>query len=118
MELESEDGRAAVREPRYVRLYAKGDAFGSELIEGTSITLSAYMVNGDDPLLKFSDRAYRVALTNHADFEETLAYVEATGARNVVTDNTRTGGVDLAHAIRRRLPGVRARPSSNERVRW
>lgn len=50
------------------------------------ITCSAYMVNTDHPLLQFSDRAYRVALSNHADFEGTLAYVEATGAKRVVTD--------------------------------
>ena len=86
------------------------------MIEGTSITCSAYMVNTDHPLLQFSERAYRVALSNHADFEGTLAYVEATGAQRVVTDNTRSHGVDLAIAINNRLPGVRAEPSTNGRV--
>lgn len=111
--LESPDGRLALRERSYVRLYSKGDGFGNERPEGTSVTCSAYMVRTDHPLLKFSDRAYRVALSNHADFEETLAYVEATGAKTVVTDNTRNHGIDLAMAINSRLEGVRAEPSTN-----
>lgn len=111
--LDSDLGRAALNERSYIRLYSKGDSFGSELIEGTSITCSAYMVNTDHPLLQFSERAYRVALSNHADFKGTLAYVEATGAQRVVTDNTRSHGVDLAIAINNHLPGVRAEPSTN-----
>ena len=114
--LDSDIGRAALKNCSYIRLYSKGDSFGSELIEGTSITCSAYMVGTDNPLLKFSERAYRVALSNHADFEGTLAYVEATGAKRVVTDNTRTHGIDLAIAINQRLPSVRAEPSTNRPV--
>ena len=114
--LDSDIGRAALKKCSYIRLYSKGDSFGNELIEGTSITCSAYMVGTDNPLLKFSERAYRVALSNHADFEGTLAYVEATGAKRVVTDNTRTHGIDLAIAINQRLPNVRAEPSTNSPV--
>ena len=114
--LESETGRSALKERSYVRLYSKGDGFGNELIEGTGVTCSAYMVRTDHPLLKFSERAYRVALSNHADFEETLAYIEATGARTIVTDNTRNYGIDLAIAINGRLTGVRAEPSTNNSV--
>ena len=113
---DSEAGRAAQREHSYVRLYSKGDGFRNELIEGTSVTCSAYMVRSDDPLLKFTERAYSVALSNHADFVGTLAYVAATGARRVVTDNTRNHGVDLAVAINERLGGVRAVPSTNSPV--
>ena len=114
--LDSEIGRNATKERSYIRLYSKGDSFGNELMEGTSITCSAYMVGTDHPLLQFSERAYRIALSNHADFEGTLAYVEATGAKRVVTDNTRSHGVDLAIAINRRLPSVRADPSTNSPV--
>ena len=113
VELDSDVGRSLLNERSYVRLYSKGDSFGNELIEGTSITCSAYMVNTDHPLLQFSDRAYQVALSNHADFDGTLAYVEATGAKRVVTDNTRSHGVDLAIAINRRLADIRAEPSTN-----
>ena len=111
--LDSESGRKALKERSYVRLYSKGDRFDNELIEGTSVTCSAYMVGTDHPLLKFSERAYRVALSNHADFQGTLAYVQATGARTVVTDNTRNHGIDLAIAINERLDGVHAKPSTN-----
>ncbi len=112
--VDSEIGRALVRDRSYVRLYSKGDSFRNELLEGTCITCSAYMVNTDHPLLRFSDRAYRVALSNHADFEGTLAYVKATGAKRVVTDNTRGHGVELAIAISQRFRGVRAEPSAND----
>ena len=111
--LDSDDGRHAVQQRSYVRLYSKGDGFTNERLEGTAVTCSAYMVDHDHPLKVFSDRAYRVALSNHADFEETLAYVAATGARTVVTDNTRNFGCDLAIAINDRLPNVRAQPSTN-----
>ena len=114
---DSPEGRLALKERSYVRLYSKGDGFGNELIEGTCVTCSAFMVNTDDPLLKFSERAYRVALSNHADFNGTLAFVEATGARTVVTDNTRNHGCELAIAINDRLGGVRAEPSTNASVR-
>ena len=110
-------GRTARAERSYVRLYAKGDSYGNELAEGTTIDCSAFMVPYDSPLLEFSCRAYRVALSNHADFEETLSYVAATGAKRVVTDNTRNHGVELAVAINDRLPGVIAQPSSNRRNR-
>lgn len=113
---DSPEGRSALKDRSYVRLYSKGDGFGNELIEGTTVTCSAFMVDANHPLLKFSERAYRVALSNHADFEETLAYVEATGAKTIVTDNTRNHGCELAIAINSRLPGVRAEPSTNSIV--
>lgn len=112
--LDSDRGRSVLRERSYVRLYSKGDGFGNEPPSGTSIACSAYMVGTDHPLKIFSDRAYSVALSNHADFDETLAYVQATGAKQVVTDNTRTHGVELAIAINDRLPGVHAEPSTNK----
>lgn len=114
--LDSSEARAALKERSYVRLYSKGGGFGNELIEGTSVTCSAYMVNTDRPLLKFSERAYRVALSNHADFEGTLAYIEATGAKAIITDNTRNHGYELAIAINSRLTGARAEPSTNSPV--
>lgn len=112
--LDSIVGQAATAERSYVRLYSKGDGYGNELNEGTTIECSAYMVPHDNPLLTFTDRAHRVALSNHADFEETLEFIAATGASRVVTDNTRTNGIELAMAINTRLSGVHARPSSNK----
>ena len=114
--LDSESGRSAVKGRSYLRLYSKGDGFGNELIEGTSLTCSAFMVGTDHPLLEFSECAYSIALSNHADFEGTLAYVEATGAKRVVTDNTRNHGVDLAIAIKNRLSNLQAEPSTNRPI--
>ena len=115
--LDSEAGRFAIKERSYVRLYSKGDGFDKELIEGTTIKCSAFFTVGTDyPLMEFSSRAYSVALSNHADFEETLAFVEATGAKTVVTDNTRNHGWELAVAINDRLDGVHATPSTNAPV--
>ena len=111
--VDSDAARSAVKERSYVRLYSKGDDFRNEQISGTSITCSAYMVNTDHPLMTYSERAYRVALSNHADFHETLAYVEATGAKRVVTDNTRNHGCELAIAINNHLTGTHAEPSKN-----
>ena len=110
--LDSDEGRAAMEERAYVRLYSKGDRFGKERIEGTSVTISAYMADRHYPLVTYSDRSYKVALSNHADFDGTLEYVRATGAQRVVTDNTRNYGVHLALALSERL-GVDAQPSSN-----
>lgn len=111
--LDSKAGKSALKERSYVRLYSKGDGFRNEAIGESSVTCGAYMANADHPLMRYSDRAYRVALSNHADFHGTLAHVEATGAKKVVTDNTRNHGCELAIAINDRLPGVRAEPSSN-----
>jgi putative mRNA 3-end processing factor len=110
--LDSPEGRACLQERSFVRLYGRGDVLPIDPT-GSTITLSAYMSNSDTPLLQYSERAYRVALSNHADFEGTMAYVEATGASYVVTDNTRGPAVELAREIKARL-GVPARPSSTE----
>ena len=113
--LGSDEGRYAMRQRSYVRLYSKGDGFQNELSSGsTTVVCSAFMANGDDPLVTYSDQAYSVALSNHADFTETLKYVKATGARLVVTDNTRRHGRELALAITEKLSGVVAMPSSNQ----
>lgn len=113
--ISSDAGVYALNQRSYVRLYSKGDGFGNTQIDGTSVTCSAFMVNDDDPLKQFSERAYSVALSNHADFDETLDYIKATGASMVVTDNTRNHGVELAIAITEKL-GLTAQPSSNAEI--
>ena len=109
----SDEGKRALAERSYVRLYAKGDELKNEPARGTKIKCSAFMVDRDTPVKQFSDGNYSVALTNHADFHETLEYIAATGAKTVVTDNTRNHGVELAMAIKARFPDVLAIPSSN-----
>jgi putative mRNA 3-end processing factor len=108
--LTSPDGREILKGRKYIRFYSKGDREPVDLVEGTTIVLSAFMNKTTDPVIEYSERGYSVALSNHADFLETLQYVRATGARLVITDNTRGRGVELARAIRARL-GIDARPS-------
>lgn len=110
----SAEGGKALKAGRYVRLYSKGDKMPVEPLEATTVTLSAFMMRRDDPLMEYSDRAYRVALSNHADFRGTVDYVEATGAKYVVTDNTRSNGIELAVELSARL-GIEAVPSSNDK---
>ncbi len=113
--INSDAGKYAIKQRSYIRLYSKGDGFGNEPIADSSIKCSAYMAthSTNTPLTKFSERSFSVALSNHADFLETLEYIQASGARTVITDNTRNHGVDLANAINERLLGVRAWPSTN-----
>jgi putative mRNA 3-end processing factor len=106
------EGREALKGNTYVRLYSKGDGDPVELKEGTKIVLSAFMNKTTDPVIEYSERGCSVALSNHADFNGTLEYVAATGAKIVVTDNSRGRGIELANAIRYRL-GIDARPSTN-----
>ena len=112
------EAKVAVGDRRYVRLYSKGDKFPDQLPEGTTVILSAFMARPDDPVLEYSERSYRVALSNHADFLGTLEYVRATKAKYVVADNTRGRGVELAQEIRTRLR-IPAVPSTNiHRHEW
>ncbi len=117
VQADSREGVAALREGRFVRFFGTGDQRPTDT-EGTSvIKLTAYFSRPDEPVVEYSDRSFGVALSNHADFDGTLEYVRATGAKYVVTDNTRGGkGVELAAEIRQRL-GIEARPSSNFQTR-
>lgn len=77
------------------------------------VKLTARFCTPDDPVVEYGENAFGVALSNHADFEGTLEYIQSTKATDVVTDNTRGGrAYELALEIKRRL-GIDARPSSN-----
>jgi len=65
------------------------------------------------PIMNLSGDIYTVSISDHADFEGTLAYVEASGAKKVMCDNSRSGHApDLAVALKHRL-GIEAVVSSN-----
>lgn len=114
---QSEHGKLALREGRFVRFYGSRDTMPVNFECGATVGLSAFMSRPEDPVMKFAERKYSVALSNHADFAGTLAYVEATGAKYVVTDNRRgSHGVELARELTTRL-GIHARPSSTEDTR-
>jgi putative mRNA 3-end processing factor len=107
----SEEGRAHLRSGKFIRFYGTGDEFPVQIARGSTITLSAYMSRPDDPIMEYSDIAFSVALSNHADFVGTLDYIKATKAKYVVTDNTRGHAAELAQEVTRRL-GILARPST------
>lgn len=116
--VDSPEGHSAMSERRYIRLYGRGEAPPFEAEGNTVIVLSVYMTNPNQPLLEFSERSYRVAMSAHADFEGTLEYVKATGATQVVTDNSRGGhAVELAIALQSYL-GIEAQPSSQALSRY
>jgi putative mRNA 3-end processing factor len=68
------------------------------------IIVSAFMVPREEPIVQFSPKTYRVALTDHADFNATIEYVEKAAPKLVITDNSRGGDArTLADEIRERL---------------
>ncbi len=76
----------------------------------TSIILSAHM-SRDNAVTQYSEHAYLVGLSNHADYLGTIEYVKATKAKKVITDNTRGGNaVQLALSLQQVL-GLEAKPS-------
>ena len=111
--VKSSTGRQHISEGKYIRLIRKGEKRPDSLGNATQITLSAYMCDPADPVRKFGDRVFQVAMTDHADFQGTIDYIQATGAQQIVTDNTRGGhGVELAQEIEARM-GIKAMPSDS-----
>lgn len=113
----SPEGREALRSGRYIRFLGKGDYRFEPKPGQYKILLSAYMAPKSDPVLVHSDISCRVAISNHADFAQTLEYIQATGASLVRTDNCRGGhGVELAREVETRL-GIRALPADPDHDR-
>lgn len=114
LEINSDAGKQALEGASYVRVYSAGDMRPVDILHGATIKLSAYFTRPDSPIVEYSPRSFGIALSGHADFNGTLEYVAATGARYVVTDNSRGGrGIDLAIELRSRL-GIEAMPSKNK----
>lgn len=110
---ETPEGQALLKESRFIRLFGKGDKYPVDTGRASHIVLSAYFTRPDQAVVEYSPNSYAVALSNHADFHGTLEYIQATGAKYIVTDNTRgPNGDTLATEIQSRL-GLAARPSSN-----
>lgn len=104
----TEAAKESLRHGRYIQVYGPGDRLPVDPISSSSVNLTAYMSRPNDPLTVYSENSYSVAISNHADFGGTLEYVRATGARYVVTDNSRGGKAhELAASIRDRL-GIEA----------
>jgi putative mRNA 3-end processing factor len=100
-----------VRRKPSLFFYAWNEFEYAEPREGTySVTLSAYAVPREDPILEYNEDSCRVALTDHADYNGTLDFVRASKAKRVLTDSSRGGNAEaLAKAITSVL-GVDSQP--------
>jgi hypothetical protein len=102
----------AIRSGSYIRITSKGDR---EPIDpkGTTIVLSAFAsCKQEQPIIERSDRSFAVAMSDHGDLGSTIEFVRRSGAKRVITDNSRGRGIELAETLRQIL-NVDARPSSN-----
>ncbi|WP_369055631.1 hypothetical protein [Kineococcus terrestris] len=106
--------------PHFVRLLGPGDE-GRAAVPASAcfIVLSGFLGRGPDPVEEYvRGGSYKISISDHADFEGTLAYVQRTGAQYVLVDNTRGGnGEVLAASIRDRL-GIKASASVQEAPVW
>lgn len=108
----------ALNEGRYIRVYGTGDRLPTDPSGGTSVTLKAHLSGMERPVVSYSDNAFAVAFSDHADYEGTLEYVRETGAKLVLTDSIRSGtyATKLALALQREL-GIEAKPSKTRPTR-
>lgn len=108
--LGTSEASTALESARYIRFYGMDET--PKVGGGTEIILSGFMSDPADPVRTYSAHSIRIAMSDHADFDGIMSYIEESGARVVVTDNTRNHGIELAMAIRERL-GIDAHPSTN-----
>jgi putative mRNA 3-end processing factor len=103
----SEIAQAAMREGRFIRLFAVGESL--PIFENaTQITLTKFMVPKERPIIELADRAIRIGMSEHADLEGTLEYVKAVSPNFVICDSSREGhAAQLAIQIKNRL-GIEA----------
>lgn len=110
-DLDLPDVKKLRREETYIGLYYMGEQIPYDRGNVTVINLTAQWVHGEEPFLELSDSSYQIAVSDHADFNETIEYVRATGAKEVLTDSIRSNHAnELARAIRRSL-GINAKPA-------
>jgi putative mRNA 3-end processing factor len=99
----------------YVQLIGKGDERPDDSDQGvTHVYLSALIAREANPIVQLADRTYQVLYSDHADFDHTLEYVQATGAEFVLTDSSRGKyASELATSIANEL-SIEASPSAPE----
>ena len=113
---DSEEGLRFIRDNHYLRLWGHGQSMPNDSLPGTVFRLTKFAA--EEAIKQEGDRLYRVGLSNHAGFEQTMKYVERTGAKFVLTDGTRSSPQKaraLAAAIARELD-VEARPATPQRT--
>lgn len=109
-----DDCKSIINSRRYIQIRSH---FGQNpAIKKQRFTHISLRRHGDknNPIRKTESNTYAVALSAHSNAEETIKYIEKTGADYVITDNNRGGrAVELAQFITNRL-GINARASNNE----
>jgi putative mRNA 3-end processing factor len=84
----------------------------------SKISLSAYTTGTGDPVLDYGNGDCRIAFTDHADFDGTLQYIAATGARLVWADPRSGDAEGLARAVTAQL-GIECRvPTRIQSLGW
>jgi len=116
------EAKEAIQSGNYIRLHNTYGVMNDGLVDGDVIQLTRYRVDGQHPVVQLADNRFRVGFSNHADFNQTIEYVCATGAQMVVTDCVRASkgsndesnkAVQLADSIRREL-GIEAFSASGQ----
>jgi len=99
---------------RYVQLVGKKDPQPDENdAKVCHLFLRALYGRDSNPITRLADNVFEVLYSDHADFEKTLEYVEATGATFIMTDSFR--GQESAKQVARYISlelGVKAVASS------
>jgi putative mRNA 3-end processing factor len=113
------ESRKIASEERCIYLYSKGDRDPVDCGRDTTIIASAYMCQGDEPELQYSERSCRIALSDHADFNGVLDYVKASCAKYVLVDNTRgSHALELAMALSEHLGIVAVAADATLSLAW
>ena len=87
----------------YIELYYKNEQLLHDPGKCTVITLTAFGLN-DEPYQELNSAAYNIGISDHADFHQTLEYIQATGAKEVLTDSIHgVHAKPLASAIKNKL---------------
>jgi putative mRNA 3-end processing factor len=109
-----EDGHKILGDGSYIRCWQLAEGGRVEgIVEGSKISLTKY--RAQNVVEEYGNNSFKVGMSNHADYNGTLSYIQKTGARYVVTDACRVTNDRariLANSICQEL-SIRAVPSSN-----
>ncbi len=113
----SREGKAILSSTsRYILFQHMSKASQRNLRRGLNIVLSGWEFNA--PIRRIDSNTWLIALSDHADYDELLKYVEQAQPKLVVVDNSRQGeAYYLAQGIRKEL-GIEAivLPSENKNL--
>jgi len=102
----SEDGIEFLKSGKFIGIFHMSSKYRK--FKGLKIILSGWQF--DVPIKKIEDETFQIALSDHADFNGLLHYVEESSPSLVITDNYRVGDApSLARAIQRKL-GIKSIP--------